>query len=468
MLKENLRLLKRLLFVADLSLIAFGFQLSVILNDIRFEIRPDIFRADHLIIPTLIIWGLVFWYKPNCYYFRLRKTAEIIASVLKASLISSGIYLSFLFVLGYWDESRLQVIFFLSFGTSFAILIRLAIILLLKHYRSRGFNYRTILIIGTGKVAKDFVDKIFNNMEHGLKIIGFLDWEKRADLWSYNDIPCLGHLDKLSEILKSQQVDIVTFAVNKRYLGTIEKSMRICEEMGIQVAVLADFFPMRLAKKRIDTFFGSPVVYYNTVPDYNFTMVIKQIVDRGLAFLGLIFASPILFIVGLMVKLSSKGPIIFKQQRCGLNGKKFMLYKFRSMVCDAEAKKKELMKFNEVNGAAFKMKDDPRITQLGKFMRKTSIDELPQLFNVLKGDMSLVGPRPPLADEVANYDLWQRRKLSMKPGLTCLWQVSGRSDISFEQWMKLDLKYIDNWSLWQDAKIMARTIPALIKGTGAR
>jgi lipopolysaccharide/colanic/teichoic acid biosynthesis glycosyltransferase len=151
-----------------------------------------------------------------------------------------------------------------------------------------------------------------------------------------------------------------------------------------------------------------------------------------------------------------------------LNGRKFKLYKFRTMVNNADELKRDLIKFNDVDGAAFKMKRDPRITPVGDFLRRTSIDELPQLFNVLRGDMSLVGPRPPLAEEVARFDLWQRRKLSMKPGLTCLWQINGRSDVSFSQWMKLDLEYIDNWSLWEDAKILARTVPAVFKGTGAR
>jgi len=339
---------------------------------------------------------------------------------------------------------------------------------LLHYYRARGFNYQTVLVIGTGQMAKNFVDKVMNNVHYGLKVLGFLDWDKRPDLWRYRDIPCIGHLDELPDILRRRQVDFVVFAVGRNHLNTIESSLRICEEMGVRVSLLADFFSLKLARRKIDTFFDSPMLCYDPMPGPSLSMVIKTLSDRLLAAVGLVLASPVMLAAVAAIKLSSPGPVIFRQPRCGLNGRKFTLYKFRTMVKDAEALKQSLMRFNEVDGAAFKMKNDPRITPVGKFLRKTSIDELPQLFNVLKGDMSFVGPRPPLADEVIKYDRWQRRKLSMKPGLTCLWQVSGRSNISFDQWMKLDLEYIDNWSLWKDAQIMARTVPAVLKGTGAR
>jgi exopolysaccharide biosynthesis polyprenyl glycosylphosphotransferase len=197
-------------------------------------------------------------------------------------------------------------------------------------------------------------------------------------------------------------------------------------------------------------------------------MLAKNVLDAFLAAFGLILSSPVMALAAMAVKLTSPGPVIFKQYRCGLNGRKFKIYKFRTMVDNAEEMKKNLVRFNEIKGAAFKMKNDPRITPVGRFLRKTSIDELPQLFNILKGDMSFVGPRPPLAEEVVRYDCWQRRKLSMKPGLTCLWQINGRSNVSFEQWMKLDLEYIDNWSLLKDAEILVKTVPAVLKGTGAR
>ena len=189
--------------------------------------------------------------------------------------------------------------------------------------------------------------------------------------------------------------------------------------------------------------------------------------DLAIALFSLALFSPLMLLVAFGIKTTSKGPVLFKQTRCGLKGRKFTLYKFRSMVVDAEARKEMLMANNEMDGPAFKMRDDPRITRIGRIIRRTSVDELPQLFNVLKGDMSIVGPRPPLLSEVEGYKIWQRRRLSLKPGITCLWQVSGRNKISFEQWMKLDLEYIDNWSLLLDVKILFKTLFVVLVGYGA-
>jgi exopolysaccharide biosynthesis polyprenyl glycosylphosphotransferase len=468
MLRENLRVLKKLLFAADLSLIALSFQLAALIDNARLGIFAGLFTLDEFFLPAIIIWGLVLWFHPDCYVFRLKKNGEIIRTALKASVISSGIFLAFIFVTGYLERNRTQVVMFALFGALLLVLIRLAISSLLQHYRKRGYNYQTVLIVGAGEIAHNFTDKILNNLHFGIKIIGFLDWEQRPKLWRYRDIPCIGQLNDLPEILKRRQVDYVVFAVDKNHLNFIEESINICEEMGVSVSLLADFFHLKTAKRRIDFFFGAPMISYDSTPPMSLSIVVKAIFDRALSAIGIILALPIMVAAAVAVKWSSPGPVIFRQPRCGLNGRKFTLHKFRTMVQDAERLKKGLMRFNEIDGAAFKMKNDPRITPVGRLLRKTSIDELPQLFNILKGDMSFVGPRPPLAEEVVNYDPWQRRKLSMKPGLTCLWQISGRSNVSFKEWMKLDLEYIDNWSLRKDAEILVKTVPAVLKGTGAR
>jgi exopolysaccharide biosynthesis polyprenyl glycosylphosphotransferase len=468
MLRENLRIFKKLVYIADLCLVALGFQLAVIVKNLLNPIPIGLFSYDAFYIIALFSWAVVLWQSPNCYVFRLRKVTEIITSSAKASLLASAIFIAGVFILGYHVQNRLLIVGSLLLSSGLLVVIRMAIVSLLFYYRSKGFNYQTVLIIGTGTIAKNFADKIFNNVQFGLKIIGFIDWEKRAGLWRYRDIPCIGYLDDLPDILRNKQVDFVVYAVGKKYLGTIEKSLMICEQMGVRTSVLADFFPLKLARRRIESFFGSPMICYDSVPGLNFSMILKSLFDPIMATIGLILASPVMLAAAIAIKITSHGPVIFAQTRCGLNGRQFKLFKFRTMVADAELLKKALMRFNEIDGAAFKMTNDPRITPVGKLLRKTSIDELPQLFNILRGDMSFVGPRPPLADEVAHYDLWQRRKLSMKPGLTCLWQVSGRSDVSFEQWMKLDLEYIDHWSLLKDAEILARTVPAVLKGTGAR
>ena len=195
--------------------------------------------------------------------------------------------------------------------------------------------------------------------------------------------------------------------------------------------------------------------------------IAKRAVDVVLSVVGLVVLSPVLLALALAVKLTSRGPALFVHRRCGINGRTFPFYKFRTMVKDAEARKRELAHLNEMSGPAFKMKRDPRITAIGRFIRKYSIDELPQLINVLRGDMSIVGPRPPVPDEVSQYEAWQRRRLSVRPGLTCIWQVSGRNQISFEQWMIMDMQYIDNWSLARDFNLIFRTVPVVITGRGA-
>ena len=468
MLRDKITIFRRLVFIADLSLVALALQLSAMLNRLRLGLDVNVLAADDLLLPAIIIWGVVYWFVPECYTIRLKNIIQVLLMSVKTGIAASGIFLAYTFAMGNPGESRFQIFLFLSLTVGGIAILRLAIVSFLEFYRSRGYDCRNVLIVGTGTTARGFADKVLNNSRFGLRILGFVDWRAQSSLWRYSDIPCVGNLETLPAYLKNNQIDWVVFAVGRRFLEKIKRSIEICEQMGVHVAVLADFFPLKIARKRIDSFFDSPMICYDTGPRKDISLIMKGLLDRCLAAIGLLLSSPILIAAALAVKFSSRGPALFMQERCGLNGRKFTLYKLRTMVLDADTRKGELMRFNEMDGAAFKMTDDPRVTRLGRFFRRTSIDELPQLINILKGDMSFVGPRPPLADEVAEYDLWQRRRLSVKPGLTCLWQISGRSNVKFEQWIKLDLRYIDNWSLWEDAKILAKTVPAVLKGSGAR
>lgn len=206
---------------------------------------------------------------------------------------------------------------------------------------------------------------------------------------------------------------------------------------------------------------------YQSISTNEIVSIPKTVFDKIGALVGIIIASPLALLIALAIKLGDGGPIFFKQVRSGMNGRPFIFYKFRTMNVNAESQKNELLSLNEMSGPAFKITDDPRVTLVGKFLRKTSMDELPQFYNVIKGDMSLVGPRPPLPSEVKQYKEWQYRRLSVKPGITCLWQINGRNDIDFDKWMKLDLQYIDNWSFWTDIKIILKTIPAILRCNGA-
>jgi exopolysaccharide biosynthesis polyprenyl glycosylphosphotransferase len=306
---------------------------------------------------------------------------------------------------------------------------------------------------------------ILESPEMETRVIGFLDY-RRKGLWRHRDVPLVGHPDVLEQIVANTQVDALFWAVEPLDIPRAWSVLKTAEKMGVTVFVMPSVYEPKLARIRPTYVNGMPAMVYRSDPEDQVALLCKNLVDRIGALVGLLLFSPIMLLTALAVKLTSPGPIFFGQKRSGHNGRQFMLYKFRTMCSDAEQKKAELMAENEMSGPVFKMSRDPRITPIGKFLRKFSIDELPQLFNVLRGEMSLVGPRPPLPKEVSQFEPWQHRKLSVKPGLTCLWQVNGRNNIDFEEWMRLDLEYIDNWSLLLDTKILLKTVPAVLSGSG--
>ena len=254
----------------------------------------------------------------------------------------------------------------------------------------------------------------------------------------------------------------------RKWITKIEKSLFACEIQGVKAHIAADFFNMNIAHCISSDIEGIPLLGFNTTGGEEWQLLLKRMFDIIISILLLIILSPLFLIIAVFIKSFSQGPVIFRQVRRGLNGRKFVMYKFRTMIDGAEHKQNELKVFNEMDGPVFKMHNDPRVTRFGVFLRRSSLDELPQLFNVFKGDMSLVGPRPPLPSEIEKYEIWQRRRLSMKPGITCLWQANGRNNVDFDKWMKMDLEYIDNWSIGLDFKIMLKTIPAVLLSVGAR
>ncbi len=275
---------------------------------------------------------------------------------------------------------------------------------------------------------------------------------------------------RLIEALHEHSVNRVIFAGGHSHLNRLQEAIAACEIEGVEAWLAADFIRTSIARPDFDVFGGRPMLVFRTTPDVSWALLIKGLIDRVGAILGLLVFSWSFVVIAIGIKLTSPGPIFFRQKRAGKNGQPFTMFKFRSMDTDAEMRQAELAAYNQMQGPVFKIEKDPRITQFGKFLRRSSFDELPQLFNVLKGDMSLVGPRPLPIYEVEQFDSTaHRRRLSMKPGLTCLWQVSGRNKIkSFDDWVKLDLQYIDNWSLWLDIVILVRTLPVIILGFGAR
>jgi exopolysaccharide biosynthesis polyprenyl glycosylphosphotransferase len=247
----------------------------------------------------------------------------------------------------------------------------------------------------------------------------------------------------------------------------LEDVFLMCEELGVNARIAVGMFPHLIAHASLDEFVNIPLLTFTTKPTNWFALGVKRAMDLVIAWGAVLVGLPVWAMIGVGIKLDSKGPMFFCQERCGLNGRRFTMYKFRSMVADAEARLPEVASLNELKGPVFKARNDPRVTRVGRILRRCSLDEIPQLLNVIKGDMSVVGPRPPLAVEVDKYERWQRRRLSMKPGLTCLWAIRGRTLIPFEQWMEMDLEYIDNWSLGLDLEILVKTVPAVFSGRGA-
>jgi len=277
-------------------------------------------------------------------------------------------------------------------------------------------------------------------------------------------------MEDLTRLLHEHSVNGVILNANHSYFEHVEGAIRTCELEGVEVWLMADFFRTDISHASFDDFQGHPVLVFRSTPDASWQGVFKHVIDFAVALVAVILCAIPFAVIALIIKLTSPGPVLFRQKRCGLNGQPFTIFKFRTMATNAEQRKPELAKLNEMSGPVFKIKNDPRVTAFGRFLRKTSIDEFPQLFNVLRGEMSLVGPRPLPVEEVRRFDdVAHRRRLSVKPGLTCLWQVSGRNEVSdFNDWVRLDLEYIDNWSLWLDLKIIWRTIPVVLMGFGAR
>lgn len=348
-------------------------------------------------------------------------------------------------------------------------------------WRIRAQDPQNVLLVGSSNEACRWANTIRQNPMWGLSPIGMLQFqgiqtceqtdddtesEKAGD---QADIPILGDLSQISTVLHQYPIDYVLLTADRAQFDQIEVAILACEAEGIEAWLVAEFFKTSIAEASLDEFHGRPILVFRSTPAISWQLLVKRIIDFAGSLCLLVLTLPIMVLTALTIKITSPGPILFRQIRSGLHGRKFTMYKFRSMVTNAEMLKSELQMYNEMKGPVFKLTKDPRVTPFGRLIRKWSIDELPQLFNVLRGHMSLVGPRPLPVYETDQFDNpSQRRRLSVKPGLTCLWQISGRNNIDFHDWIKLDLKYIDNWSIWLDLKILIQTVPVVIRGVGAK
>lgn len=366
------------------------------------------------------------------------------------------------------DESMFDVPIALGISLGAMATSRIVIRVVLRRLRRRGINTRTVLLIGRGKTARSIAQDLLGHASYGMRVLGSLHFTGEENIALPGQIDDLGDTTGLPDILKAHAIDEVHLCPSDAVWTTEVKSvLRFCETVGITCRVAPDFLGIPPGRTAVSWVGETPTYTIYSGFQNHQMLAIKRVIDVVGTGIGMVMLLPVLVAIAAAIKLTSRGPVFFRQTRVGLNGRLFNILKFRSMVPDAEARKEELKALNEVDGPVFKIRKDPRITKVGKFLRKYSLDELPQLINVLKGDMSLVGPRPPIPSEVRQYDWWQRRRLSVRPGLTCIWQVSGRNAIDFDRWMELDLQYIDGWSLGMDIRIMAKTVAEVLKGGGA-
>jgi exopolysaccharide biosynthesis polyprenyl glycosylphosphotransferase len=483
MLKERARILSVAIFTLDLVLVSAAFLYAYGLRDVVLpRLAPGTFPSrlyaleEYLpLLPfSLVIWGALLLSSGR---YRSHRTVPLLdeAWAIIRVCVSGGIIFTLALYLSRWDErllgddriSRFWALLFVVFACLFLLTEKLALRLTSRYVRSHGFNYRTVLIVGTGPTALRIAESVQGHRFWGFRILGFIrNGHPPEEPWP-SRYPVLGDTADIPRIVESSVVDDVIFAVHRRELDRLEDLFLSLQEQGIRTRFAMDLFPHTRARVELEELDGMPLLSFATTPTSQLKLMLKRTLDVAVASLLLLIALPIVGMIALLIKLTSGGNVLFRQTRCGLNGRFFTLYKFRTMVEDAEERRRELMHLNEMNGPVFKLRSDPRVTAFGRFLRRFSLDELPQLWNVVRGDMSLVGPRPPIPEEVAKYQRWQRRRLAMKPGLTCLWQVSGRNDLDFDRWMQLDLEYIDSWSPTLDFKILLKTIPAVLSGKGA-
>ncbi len=437
-----------------------------------FEMRVKLGNLI-LFLSLMVIWHILFNLFGLYGSKRLSNHWEEIRDAVRATSTATFVIAVFGLTFHIWVVNRIFLALFWSITTSIVILSRVAIRSALAWARRHGRKSRNMLIIGTNPRALELVKRIHAKPELGYRILGCADedWQGIEE-FKKEGIPLVSDLDHLPTYMRRSVVDEVVLALPIRSYHTYASQVAAaCEQQGIIVRFLPNIFDLKEARHRAEEFDGDALISHETTITDFWGLAIKRAIDIVVSLVAIIILAPVLLLTAILVKLTSPGPVFFVQKRLGLNKRMFNIYKFRTMVMDAEARLKELEHLNEADGAVFKIKKDPRITWIGGILRKTSIDELPQLFNVLKGEMSLVGPRPL---QVRDYELfethcgdWQRKRFSVRPGITCLWQIMGRSSTTFERWMELDLQYIRTWSVWLDLQILVKTLPAVLRGSCA-
>ena len=472
------RLLLNLLRTSDLVVMTVAFAMALVISGrymgghqlsefltLRVKLINFLFFSGFLVLWNILV-GAFGLYRSRRVGLMATEWWDITKAAASGTLILSGLAL----VLDFAAINRVFIAVFLGVVVLGTMATRTTLRSLLGGVRKSGRNLRNLVIIGCGPRGAEFGREVRKRPELGYLLLGYID-EIAPPVNPLHGKPekLLGTLEQAREVLGNMEVDEVVISLPIRsYYETISRLIEWCEELGLIVRIPADFFESRLVHAFVDKLHDTPVLTLQAHPPGGGTVAIKRAIDFFGSAGALAILSPLLAMIAVAIKLDSRGPVFFTQDRVGLGRRKFRMVKFRTMQVDAEQRQAEVENLNEVRGAAFKVKNDPRVTRVGRILRKLSLDELPQFWNVLRGDMSLVGPRPlPLRDVERFESSWQKRRFSVRPGLTCLWQINGRPEIDFDHWMELDLQYIDICSLTLDFDILFKTLPAMLRGTGA-
>ncbi|MBN1260650.1 MAG: undecaprenyl-phosphate glucose phosphotransferase [Anaerolineae bacterium] len=414
-----------------------------------------------------ILIPMILWFDNAYHQWRGRAWIEHVHRIINAVTTTLVLILAFAFITRPLVYSRLLL---LEAGVGMMILLSLErsiVMLILRNLRRKGIGVRRIIIVGAGEVGRRVIRTLVAQPQLGYEIVGYVDDNPDKAEGEIGRIRGLGAIDDLATIINSESVDEVVITLPWTHHRRILSVLRECERRRVLARIVPDLFQLSLRQVEISDLGGVPLISVHEVAFSRWALVFKRVVDIIGALAGFIIGAPLLGMIALAIKIDSPGPIIFTQERVGKDGRRFMIRKFRSMRVGAEKERAQLEFLNEANGPIFKIRDDPRLTRVGAFLRRTSLDELPQLVNVLKGEMSLVGPRPPIPAEVEQYQPWHMKRLSVAGGLTGLWQISGRSELTFDEMVLLDIYYIEHWSPWLDLQILLRTIPKVVFGEGA-
>ncbi len=463
---RHYRKVKAIFGLTDVLLVALAFA-AAYQTRIRLPFEKQ-FYLEFPVVATLLFLSALCWVAIGYWFNMYEKLDSAHPRVVLRDTFQQCLLGAIALVIGEYllrlDLSRFFVVLFAVYAWILLCLFRLNASRVIGAVRREFGTAHYVMVVGSGENARRLGEALEKSSDYGIRLTGFLD-DEPGQITLSQAYPRHA-LSELPALLRRQVIDEVIFAVDSSRLGDMEEVFLRCDEEGVRTRVVVDFFPHVNSQVYLDRLGATPLLTFSAAPHDEIRLLVKRSIDVVLAAAALVLLLPFMLLIAAAIRLSSPGPAIFRQERCGLNGRRFVFYKFRSMCDNAEEMKASLAHLSH-KSTAFKIRDDPRLTGFGRFLRKFSIDEWPQLWNVLKGDMSLVGPRPAVPEEVELYQTWQRRRLRMRPGLTCLWAVKGRDALDFDTWMKMDMQYIDNWSLALDWKIILRTIPRVLTGKGA-